>query len=81
MFSFRNKEVNPKSYEKKLEFWRDLICNECKKQKVVSFNTNQLPKMFERKGKYPHCLNTVINDMLRFVFIVLFNFFLELQNI
>ena len=63
----QNREINPHSWDKKLRFWSNMIKNELLYTKKVSFNSDQLPHAFTRKGCVPKCLITVLQEMIRWV--------------
>lgn len=62
---FRDKSVNPKDWETKLEFWKNLIFLYCTHNRVYSFTPTELSKIFMRKGRSPACLNVVIEQMYK----------------
>lgn len=67
MFSpFREKTLNPKSWEQKVKFWSELILQDCKACGEAFIDVQQLKEKFHRKGKTPSCLQTVFTEMARF---------------
>ncbi|XP_052773850.1 charged multivesicular body protein 7-like [Mya arenaria] len=65
MFSpFRDKNLNPKSWDQKIKFWSELIVEECKQSQQALINVQQLREKFRRKEKSPSCLDTVLQEML-----------------
>lgn len=66
MFSpFREKTLNPKSWEQKLKFWSELIIEESKTSGEVFIDVLKLKQKFHRNGKKPSCLQTVFQEMTR----------------
>lgn len=62
---FRDKNLNPKSWDQKIKFWSELIVNHCKENKLSFITLTSLKEIFRRKGKSPACLETVITEMKR----------------
>lgn len=62
---FRNRSVNPKDYETKLEFWKNLLSVYCDYHKVYIFKTSLLIEAFKKDGRTPSCLGDVINELLK----------------
>lgn len=71
---FRDKALNPHSWDKKMNFWISAVW-ECilVKNKFV-WNLQGLTECFERKGKIPKCLDSVIAEMIKWVFCLLPSF-------
>lgn len=68
MFSpFRDKNLNPKSWDQKIKFWSDVILQDCMQSKTSIIDSALLKEKFKRKGKSPSCFNTVIEEMARLV--------------
>ena len=66
MFSpFRDRNLNPKSWDQKVKFWSELIVEESIQNKSALFDSTELKEKFRRKGKAPCCLEIVINEMIR----------------
>ncbi|XP_014786192.1 charged multivesicular body protein 7 isoform X1 [Octopus bimaculoides] len=66
MFSvFRDKSVNPLSWEQKMNFWQETIERYCAKNDLVIVLPSTLPIYFTRKGRTPQCLDVVIAEMKR----------------
>lgn len=61
---FRDKSVNPVNYEAKIKFWKNLIQEYCMIQGNSTISLTELRAAFQRKGKKPYCLNTVLEDLL-----------------
>lgn len=69
MFSvFRDKSVNPLSWEQKMNFWQETIERYCEKNDLVIVLPSTLPTYFTRKGRTPQCLDVVIAEMKRYVY-------------
>ena len=67
MFSpFRDKNLNPKSWDQKVKFWSEVILEECVKSNEAVIDVMYLKEKFRRKGKSPSCLETVIQEMIRY---------------
>lgn len=62
---FREKSLNPTSWNRKLKFWENLLSGMALEQGLVTFDLDALPKMFERKGLTPKCLDTVIAELIK----------------
>lgn len=62
---FRDKSLNPSSWNQKMTFWSNLIVSNCIDCGDIVIDVKTLPCRFERKGKTPICLNSVINEMER----------------
>ncbi|GJQ77044.1 hypothetical protein Trydic_g23617 [Trypoxylus dichotomus] len=62
---FRDKSVNPKDWESKFEFWRNLIYSYCIYNQVYVFTQQELAKKFIKNGRSPACLGVVIEQMYR----------------
>ena len=69
MFSpFRERNLNPKGWEQKVKFWSELILRDCLDNSWSLISVSELKEKFRRKGKMPSCLQTVLQEMLRFVY-------------
>lgn len=62
---FRERKLNPKSWDQKVKFWTELIVGESLQSKTGLVNMKELKEKFRRKGKIPTCLETVLNEMKR----------------
>ena len=62
---FREKSLNPQSWDRKMKFWIQLILDNFKKSNEFVFDVNSLSSRFVRNGKKPACLETVVQEMLR----------------
>lgn len=62
---FREKSLNPHSWERKLNFWTDAVLECAQVNNILLLDLKTLPTYFERHGKYPKCLQTVAEQMLR----------------
>jgi len=75
MFSpFRDKNLNPKSWDQKLKFWSELIIEDCKQCGEAFIDIQSLREKFHRKGKGPSCLQTVFTEMARCVTVIVYVF-------
>ena len=64
---FREKSLNPSSWNQKMTFWIQKITEECVQNQLTIIDVKTLQTYFSRKGKVPLCLETVIEEMLRCV--------------
>lgn len=70
MFSpFRGRNLNPKSWDQKVKFWSELIVDDCVKLQQAIIDVLQLKEKFRRKGKSPSGLDTVVQEMIRYVYV------------
>lgn len=60
-----NRYVNPRSWDHKMDFWKDMVRRRCITSKSLVFNARELPAFFERNGKLPACMNIVLEDLIR----------------
>lgn len=63
---FREKNLNPSSWNQKMKFWIQIIEDEHKLTNKCIIEGKSLPQMFKRKGKIPTCIETVLSEMLRY---------------
>jgi len=61
-----NRYVNPRSWDRKIDFWKDMVRRRCVASKSLVFSARDLPSFFERSGKLPACMNTVLEDLVRY---------------
>ncbi|XP_053675036.1 charged multivesicular body protein 7 [Anopheles nili] len=61
---FRPRQLNSVSYDTKMKFWKDLIMSYCKAMGSSVVSISMLKECFRRKNTVPHCLQTVVDDML-----------------
>lgn len=61
---FRAKTVNPVNYERKLEFWKNLIAKYCTHNGTAIVTVNQLRDAFQRGEKKPYCLDVVLKELI-----------------
>jgi charged multivesicular body protein 7 len=81
MFSpFRDKNLNPKSWDQKVKFWSEVILEDCVKSNEAVVDVMLLKEKFRRKGKSPSCLETVVQEMIRFVAFQSFLYFSYSQS-
>lgn len=64
---FRQKTVNPEDWESKLKFWSNLIKKWCEIKGCANFTMLELKKVFVENKRSPACLETVIQEMLKYV--------------
>ncbi|KAI9579317.1 charged multivesicular body protein 7-like [Glossina fuscipes] len=63
--TFRERTVNPESFDSKLQFWTNLIRDYCEYKGDANFNKEELKIRFTRNGHVPACLDTVLSNMLQ----------------
>ncbi|KAI9590120.1 charged multivesicular body protein 7-like [Glossina fuscipes] len=63
--AFRERTVNPESYDAKLQFWTHQIQDYCEYKGDANFNKEELKIRFTRNGRVPACLDTVLSNMLQ----------------
>jgi len=69
MFSpFRDKNLNPKSWDQKVKFWSDVIIEQCKQSGESLIDMQGLRATFRRNEKSPTCLETVLQEMMKYLF-------------
>lgn len=61
---FRDRSVNVVNYETKMKFWKNLIQEYCIIKGNPTISLGELRTAFQRKGKKPYCLNTVLGELL-----------------
>ena len=59
----RSKELNPESWNSKIQFWSSLIKKHCEGSRQCSFTIRQLETVFARDGVSPHCLAQVLTEL------------------
>lgn len=62
---FRDRSVNPRDWDSKLNFWKGIISTWCDYNKLCTFNENELKQSFVQNGRTPASLNVIINEMYR----------------
>jgi charged multivesicular body protein 7 len=60
---FRPRDVNANHYDRKMEFWKQMIENYCDWKGSATFSIEELKINFKRNGTVPYCLQSVINQM------------------
>ncbi|KFM63770.1 Charged multivesicular body protein 7, partial [Stegodyphus mimosarum] len=78
--TFRERTVNPEGWDAKMKFWITLIVDICKKSSSPLINKNILCSSFQRKGRFPVCLDTVLEHMASQGFIVNMSEFSRIEN-
>lgn len=63
--NFRPHTVNPLDWESKMKFWTALLEEWCVHNNKPMFTLSDFKKAFQRKGRTPLCLPTVIETMHR----------------
>lgn len=62
---FRNRSVNQQDWNSKYKFWEGIIADWLSNKKQCTFNILQLSSAFKRKGRTPHCLSTVLEELYK----------------
>ena len=63
---FKDRNINPHSYDGKMKFWKDLIPQfTVNNPSTLSVTLTQLMTVFTRKGKTPQCLGLVLESLVR----------------
>jgi len=60
-----NRDVNARSWDQKVEFWKDMLRRQCIASKSLVFHARDLPAIFQRNRKLPACMNVVLEDLAR----------------
>ena len=60
-----NRDVNPRSWDRKMDFWTDMVRRHCVASKSLVFNARDLPAFFRRNGKVPVCMKIVLEELGR----------------
>ncbi|GAB1603668.1 charged multivesicular body protein 7-like isoform X1 [Argonauta hians] len=63
--TFRDKSVNPLSWDQKMNFWQEAITRYCDKHEMVIVLPSSLALYFMKNGRAPQCLDVVIEEMNR----------------
>lgn len=58
-----SRNINPQSWDNKLNFWVGMITNLCQANRCAVINSKTVVQYFERNGRYPACLDVVLNHM------------------
>ena len=61
----RNRDLNPESYDSKIQFWKSLIKKWCSVQNKCSLTLKELENAFLRDGEIPHCLPDVLSEAIK----------------
>ena len=64
---FREKSLNPRSWARKMEFWKNFLFKTALENEQISFSANTLPTLFQRKGITPKCFATVIEELEKYI--------------
>ncbi|VDK84809.1 unnamed protein product [Litomosoides sigmodontis] len=64
MSMIKAREVNPNDYDRKIEFWSDMIAKSCDSEKNSVFTIDILKRRFRRGDQLPGSLNVIIQHML-----------------
>merc|ERR1719209_1892660 len=59
----RAKELNPESWNSKVNFWSNLIIKWAQQTNTAVVSMDLLEKAFERDGKMPYCLEDVLREL------------------
>jgi charged multivesicular body protein 7 len=72
-----NRNVNPKHWDSKFQFWASAIIESCHSFDELYFDINVLKSRFRRKGVTPLGLSTVVKEMLNSGQVVCMSDFLD----
>ena len=61
----RNRDLNPESYDSKVQFWKSLIKKWCSVKNKCSLTIKELEHAFLRDGDIPHCLPEVLSESIK----------------
>jgi len=61
----RNRDLNPESYDSKVQFWKSLIKKWCSVKNKCSVTVKELEHAFLREGDIPHCLPEVLSESIK----------------
>lgn len=62
---FRDRSLNPQSWDRKLKFWTHVISEDCRQNNRIIVDVKELQSRFVRNGKKPGCLDVVGVEMQR----------------
>ncbi|KAL5020879.1 hypothetical protein ScPMuIL_000034 [Solemya velum] len=62
---FREKSLNPNSWEQKMKFWTNKVIDDSKKRDSAIIDMKTFPSNFSVNGRVPKCLDAVIDEMTR----------------
>lgn len=66
---FRLKSANPESWEMKMKFWSDMVRQWCRHKMDPIVSASDIKCAFQRRGRTAACIDIVIEEMFRFVFL------------
>jgi hypothetical protein len=64
---FRARNVNPAAFDSKMKFWTDVIDSCVAHEELVTFSSTEIRDRLQRKGKKPHCIPKVLEEMHRYL--------------
>lgn len=67
MSAFKDRSLNPRSWDAKMSFWRTLIHDFCVRQQLLVVDEASLKRRFERKRTVPACLGPIIESLVKSV--------------
>jgi len=76
----RAKELNPESWNSKVNFWSNLVIKWAQQTNTAVVSMDLLEKAFERDGKSPYCLEDVLRELWACGGIVDFSRYLSSQT-
>lgn len=62
---FRERSVNARDWDCKLEFWKSLISTWAQFNKISVFTEVELKQWFVKNNRVPACINIVLNEMFK----------------
>ncbi|VDN37081.1 unnamed protein product [Gongylonema pulchrum] len=63
MSMIKSREVNPNDYERKIDFWSDMVAKSCSFERNPVFNIDTLKRRFRRDDQIPSSLDVVVMSM------------------
>lgn len=67
VFPDDGRTANQVAYDEKMMFWMDAIRRWCYSNCQATFSIGQMQSNFERNGRLPQCLHTVIEQMIEYL--------------
>lgn len=61
----RSRSTNPQDWHSKYSFWTNLIFDSLDRNMQCNFSLTELKQVFKRNGCSPHCLKSVVEELLR----------------
>ncbi|GMR51827.1 hypothetical protein PMAYCL1PPCAC_22022 [Pristionchus mayeri] len=65
MTMLKDRDVNPLDYDKKMDFWSELIGSSCLAERSATFSVDMLKRRFMRGEKLPACISQVVDNLVK----------------